>query len=57
LGPTAGLAAFLATYKPLAKKASQFVKAATELAKSVRRKQSGGPDDDSTDEVDASNRC
>jgi Leucine-rich repeat (LRR) protein len=55
LGPTVGLAAFLATYKPLAKKASQFVKAATVLAKSVRRKQSGDPDDDSADE-DASDR-
>jgi hypothetical protein len=34
LGPTAGLAAFLATYKPLAKKGAQLAKAATELARS-----------------------
>jgi Leucine-rich repeat (LRR) protein len=35
LGPTVGLAAFLATYKPLAKKGAQLAKAATNLAKRV----------------------
>ncbi len=40
LGPTAGLAAFLSTYKPLAKKGAQLAKAAAELAKSQSRSRS-----------------
>jgi hypothetical protein len=54
MGPTVGLAAFLATYKPLAKKGAQLVKAATDLAKAVGSKTRRGPGADTEDDADMS---
>jgi len=53
LGPAAGLAAFLATYKPLAKKGTQLAKAAAGLAKAARSKRSRPSPDRTTEPEDS----